>query len=153
MTTLNDPRFIDYKPGTCKDCGAELRFATEVENGNLCSNCGPGSLKWQKGEAQRNDVEFVERSQQHTDLKGRHGALANSVRDAMSRGFDSDSVAKLKTVLEADEKASEANPMSNAEATEERMKGTVSTQETQGDSRERNSEESTAKPISQTENV
>lgn len=29
----------------CKDCGDDLKFATEIANGNLCVNCGPGSAK------------------------------------------------------------------------------------------------------------
>ncbi len=35
----------------CKDCGNVLKFSWELDNGNLCCDCGPGSLKAQAVEA------------------------------------------------------------------------------------------------------
>lgn len=138
-TTNNDPRFNDYKPGTCVECGNELRFASEVENGNLCSNCGPGSLKWQKREEQKNDTDFVRRSEEHTTLQSQHGALANVVRIGIARNFDEQSVADIKAALEESERTSSpsrAANTSNARATEARMAETVNPDDA-NDSRER----------------
>jgi hypothetical protein len=34
------------EPPNCTDCGKVLRFSFELENDNLCSDCGPGSLRF-----------------------------------------------------------------------------------------------------------
>lgn len=36
----------------CVDCGNELQWLWEAQQGNLCSLCGPGSVKWQEKQAQ-----------------------------------------------------------------------------------------------------
>lgn len=40
------PIIMREEPPNCLDCGKPLRFSFELENGNLCSNCGPGSLRF-----------------------------------------------------------------------------------------------------------
>jgi hypothetical protein len=130
-TSNPDPRFSEYNPGTCKSCGNELKFAWEIENGNLCSNCGPGSLKWQKAEDQKHDQNFIEQSDRYAGLRSDHDAMAAGVKTAIDRNFDPESVNNLKTLADKHEAmigaqtaANQGQLNTNAEATQARINET-----------------------------
>lgn len=122
----NDPRFDEYSPPKCKDCGKPLQFAFEIEQGELCSMCGPGSLKYQQRENREHDVAFVQQSTEYNDMRGQYELLANRVRTAIDHRFDDSSVSDLRTALDEGEKTlSNSRLNTNAEATEARMRETV----------------------------
>lgn len=130
--TNSDPRFNEYKPGVCKDCGNPLQFAFEIEQGNLCSNCGPGSLKYQKAEDQKHDQNFIEQSDRYTELLNRHNTMAAGIKSAIDNKFSDDSVSHLQSLHDdhaamtgAQTAPNQGQLNTNAEATEARIRDTA----------------------------